>query len=174
MGTIGGNLVNASPAADTIPPLLIHNAWITLEAGDGKRTCRLEDFITAPYQSRIQGNELVTAVELESLEGYREGYERVLKRAAWAISRVSLAWAIQEEEGFYRDVRLAVGSCTPSPFRAGKAETFLKGKAKTREVVSEAAAMAVQEIREISGLRPSFAYKIPVVRAMLEKVLRSH
>ena len=173
MGTIGGNLVNASPAADTIPPLLIHDTRLTLETGDRKRTCRLKDFITAPYRSRIDRHELVTAVELESLEGYREGYERVIKRAAWAISRISLAWAIQEEEGIYREVRLAVGSCTPIPFRAGKAEAFLKGKPKTREVIIEAAEMAVQEIREITGMRPSFAYKIPVARGMLEKVLRS-
>jgi len=173
MGTIGGNLVNASPAADTIPPLLIHDTRLTLETGDRKRICRLKDFIAGPYRSQIDRHELVTAVELESLEGYREGYERVIKRAAWAISKISLAWAIQEEEGIYRDVRLAVGSCTPIPFRAGKAEAFLKGKPKTREVIIEAAEMAVQEIRKITGLRPSFAYKIPVARGMLEKVLRS-
>ena len=172
MGTIGGNLVNASPAADTIPPLLIHDTRLTLETVARKRTCRLEDFIAAPYRSQIDHKELVTAVELESLEGYREGYERVIKRAAWAISRISLAWAIQEEEGIYREVRLAVGSCTPVPFRARKVEEFLRGKDKDREVIIEAAEMAVQEITELSGPRPSFTYKMPVIRGMLGKVLR--
>ena len=82
MGTIGGNLVNASPAADSIPPLLVHDARVTLESAAGVRTETLEAFITAPYKTTIKDGELLTSILVEPLRGYEEGYRRVAKRAA--------------------------------------------------------------------------------------------
>ena len=187
MGTIGGNLVNASPAADSIPPLLIHDAVVTLESynppaphfdkgGKGglvhRRQVKLEDFIMAPYETVINKDELLTSVTLKALPGYREGYSRVTKRATWAIARLSVAWAIQEEEGVFKDVRIAIGSCTPMPFRPAKGEGFLKGNKKEKDAVGEAVAMILDEIKQITGIRPSFAYKIPVLRGILESALR--
>jgi xanthine dehydrogenase small subunit len=187
MGTIGGNLVNASPAADSLAPLLIHDAVVTLESlmppvpplekrNPGglirQRQVKLEDFIVAPYKTVINKNELLTSVTLKALPGYREGYRRVTKRATWAIARLSVAWAVQEREGIFNDVRLAIGSCTPMPFRPAKVEAFLKGNKKTDATIDRAIEMVIDEIKQITGMRPSFTYKIPVLKGILQAALR--
>jgi carbon-monoxide dehydrogenase medium subunit len=175
MGTIGGNLVNASPAADSLPPLLIHDAVITLESAvpfGSSRTVRLDDFIVSPYKTTIRDNELLTQISLRSFAGYREGYRRVAKRSTWAISRLSIAWAVLEDKGRFRDVKLAIGSCTPMPFRARAAEEFLSNKDKSETVITEAINIVLEGIRSMSGERPSYAYKFPVLRGMLENILR--
>ena len=173
MGTIGGNLVNASPAADSLAPLLIHDAEVALESKDGMRRMKVEDLILAPYKTAINTRELLTVIEIKGLSGYREGYKRVTKRAAWAISRLSIAWAILEEAGVFRDVKIAIGSCTPMPFRPNAIEASLQGKAKSVDIIRAAVEGILEEIKRISGIRPSFVYKIPVVRDLLVEILRS-
>jgi CO/xanthine dehydrogenase FAD-binding subunit len=172
MGTIGGNLVNASPAADTIPPLLVHDAVLSIESKEGARKERLEDFIIAPYGTSLKPRELLASVHIKGLSGYREGYKRVAKRAAWAISRLSVAWAIREDDDHFADVKLAIGSCTPMPFRPRDVEEFLKGREKNDPVIREAVEIVAEEIRRISGDRPSFVYKMPVVKDLVQKALR--
>ncbi len=172
MGTIGGNLANASPAADSIPPLLIHDAVLTLESKEAHRKVPLQEAIVAPYATSIDGKELIASIEISPLRGYREGYRRVAKRAAWAISRLGVAFAIREENGRFLDAKLAIGSCTPMPFRPKKVEDLLKGAVKNEATISEAIRMALEEIKLISGIRPSYAYKLPVLKGILEEVLR--
>ena len=172
MGTIGGNLVNASPAADSLAPLLIHDAEVVLESKDGMRRMKVEDFILAPYMTAINARELLTVIEINGLTGYREGYKRVTKRAVWAISRLSIAWAIQEADGFYEDVKIAIGSCTPMPFRPRAIEESLRGKTKSDDTIRAAIEGILEDIKRISGVRPSFVYKIPVVKDLLSEILR--
>lgn len=172
MGTIGGNLVNASPAADSIPPLLVHDAVLSIESKAGGREEALEDFIVAPYETSLKPGELLTSVHIKGLPGYREGYRRIAKRAAWAISRLSVAWAIREADGRFIDVRLAIGSCTPMPFRPRNVEGFLRGKEKDDPTIGKAVAMVIGEIRRITGDRTSFVYKLPVVKDLVQKALR--
>jgi CO/xanthine dehydrogenase FAD-binding subunit len=171
MGTIGGNLVNASPAADSIPPLLVHEAQLTLESNEGAKVESLERFIVAPYKTVISATEILTSIVIDTLKGYEEGYRRVAKRAALAISRLSIAWAIKEEDKRFADVRLAIGSCTPMPFRPKNVEAFLKGQKREKDVTGEAVRMILDEIRSITGDRPSFVYKLPVVRDLLLAIL---
>lgn len=172
MGTIGGNLVNASPAADSLPPLLIHDARVTLESAQEPREVKLEDFIVSPYKTSIRTDELLCGISLKSLESYRAGYRRVAKRAAWAISRLSVAWAVKEEHNAFLDVRLAIGSCTPMPFRAHAAEEFLSCKDKSETLIAQAVNMILEGIRSVSGERPSYTYKFPVLKGMLLNILR--
>ncbi|HOV90027.1 MAG TPA: FAD binding domain-containing protein [Syntrophorhabdaceae bacterium] len=172
MGTIGGNLVNASPAADSIPPLLIHDALCNLESKEGERLVKLGDFITAPYKTSIAHNEILTYIKITGFEGYREGYVKIAKRAALAIARMSVAWAIKEKEGNFEDVRISIGSCTPMPFRPKDAEDFLKGKDKGDKEIKEAVSMIINGIVEKSGMRPSYRYKLPVLEGVLLRLLR--
>jgi CO/xanthine dehydrogenase FAD-binding subunit len=172
MGTIGGNLVNASPAADSLAPLLIHDAGVVLESKDGMRRMKVEDFILAPYKTAINTRELLTVIEIKGLSGYRVGYKRVTKRVVWAISRLSIAWAIKEEGELFKDVKLAIGSCTPMPFRPKVIEESLRGKDKSDETIQAAVEGILEEIKRISGIRPSFVYKIPVVKDLLIEILR--
>jgi len=173
MGTIGGNLANASPCAESIPPLLVHDARLTIESSRGERVEELEQFITGPYRTTLTGKEMLSTIRAARLEGYREGYRRVAKRAAWAVSRLGIAWAIKEAEDRFLDVRLAIGSCTPGPFRARNAEALLKGRRREREVVEEAVKLCLDGIRHMSGERPSFIYKLPVIRDLLRAILNN-
>jgi CO/xanthine dehydrogenase FAD-binding subunit len=143
-----------------------------IESNDGIRRMKLEDFIIAPYMTAIGDCELLTIIEIKGLSGYREGYTRVTKRAAWAISRLSIAWAVQEKGDLFKDVKLAIGSCTPMPFRPRAIEDSLKGRVKSDETIQIAVESIIEDIKRISGMRPSFAYKIPVVRDLLYEILR--
>lgn len=171
MGTIGGNLANASPCAESIPPLLVHEALLAIESPHGERMETLERFITGPYRTTLTGEEMLSAIEIERLEGYREGYTRVAKRAAWAVSRLGIAWAIKEKEDRFLDVRLGIGSCTPRPLRPRKAEAILNGNRREKGLVEEAVRLCLEAIREASGERPSFVYKLPVIRDLLRGIL---
>ena len=95
------------------------------------------------------------------------------KRAACAVSRLGIAWAIREAEGRFLDVRLAIGSCTPRPLRARSAEVLLNGGRREKAVVEEAVKLCLEEIRQISGERPSFIYKLPVIRDLLRAILNN-
>ncbi len=170
MGTIGGNLANASPCAESITPLLVHNALLTIESSRGERVESLEGFVTAPYRTTLSQTELLSSIRIEPLHGYREGYRRVAKRAAWAISRLGIAWAIKEEGDRFVDVRLGIGSCTPRPFRPRAAEALLNGRRREKALVEEAVRLCLEEIRCI-GERPSFIYKLPVIRDLLREIL---
>ncbi|MDW8002518.1 MAG: FAD binding domain-containing protein [Deltaproteobacteria bacterium] len=170
MGTIGGNIINASPAADSIPALMIHNALCKLESKKGERTIPLEQFILSPYKTSIEKGELLTQIELEKLEGFKEGYVKVAKREALSISRVSFAYAIKEKDGRFEDVRLAIGSCTPTPFRAKSFEERLIGREKNEKVIKELLSLVFDGILSVSGDRPSFRYKFPVIRDILIRI----
>ncbi len=172
MGTIGGNIVNASPAADSIPPLLIHDAICVIESIDKKKEIPLVDFIVSPYKTSIERDELLTYICINSLDGYREGYEKVAKRASLAIARLSVAWAIKERNGIFEDVRISIGSCTPMPFRPEEAENFLKGKKKADAIIKDTVSIILKGIVEKSGMRPSYRYKLPVLEGLLTKILR--
>jgi CO/xanthine dehydrogenase FAD-binding subunit len=172
MGTIGGNLINASPAADSLPPLLIHDGAVTLESSRGLREMSIEAFITGPYRTAIRPGELHTSVLIDPLAGYREGYRRVTKRAALAVSRLSVAWAIKEKDGYFQDLRLSIGSCTPIPFRAREAEEFLKGREKSAETIARAVGIISNGIVGASGMRPSYVYKLPVLRDLVTEILK--
>ena len=171
MGTIGGNLANASPCAESIPPLLVHDARLTIESAQGERVEALEQFITAPYRTTLTSRDLLSVVRIERLEGYREGYRRVAKRAAWAVSRLGIAWAIKEAEDRFLEVRLGIGSCTPRPLRPRGAEALLNGRRREKRLVEEAVKLCLEEIRQVSGERPSFIYKLPVIRDLLGAIL---
>lgn len=171
LGTLGGNIVNASPAADTLPALLVHDAECVVESKGGMRVVPLEELVVGPYRTALRKGELLTEVRIKGLEGYREGFIKVAKRAALVISRLSLAYAVKERGGFIEDIRLSVGAMTPTPFRARGFEEVLRGKQKERDLVDRACRVLFDEITRVSGMRPSYRYKFPVLRDLVFKVL---
>ena len=93
-GTIGGNIVHASPAADSIPPLLIHDSILTLRSAQGERRIKLEDFLQGPYRSRSEPNEVLTEIKVLPLPEFSFGYERLIRRQAVGIARLIVCAAI--------------------------------------------------------------------------------
>jgi CO/xanthine dehydrogenase FAD-binding subunit len=172
MSTVGGNIANGCPAADSIPPFLIYDAQARLESLSGQRTVPIENLVLGPYKSDIAPHELMTSITLKPLDDYRVGLKRLSIRAALAISRLSVAWAVKENKGSFEDVRIAIGSCTPIPFRAREAEALLRGKGNKSSAVDDAVDMIIKGIREMTGERPTHAFKMPILKNILFGALK--
>ncbi|HEY7644153.1 MAG TPA: FAD binding domain-containing protein [Hyphomicrobiales bacterium] len=151
--TIGGNLVNASPAADGIPPLLAHNAEVELAARrDGaivRRRMALEDFVTGPGRTAIADDEILLAVACDDLTGYGGSFEKVGHRRSLVISTVCLAALVKlgADGRRFDDVRLAIGGIGPVARRLGDAERMLVGRPVTSELLQKAAALPADLIQ---------------------------
>lgn len=173
VGTIGGNVVNASPAADGVPPLMAHNASAVVEAHGSQRVVPLGEIITAPYRTSLKPGEIVTGFLLECPgSGYGCSYHRVARRKALSIARMNVAvLSSLSSDGTIGDIRIAVGSVTPSPCRMKDAEDHLSGKRPDLDVLVEAAEKVSAEMIKQSGVRASTAYKKPAVEGLVLKAL---
>jgi len=173
VGTLGGNTANASPAADSVPPLLVHNGRVIIQSAYSERIEPLHDFIVGPYRTNLKPEELITGFLLEAVDGaYRYSFERIARRKALAIARINAAAVARlDSTSVVEDLRLSVGSITPQPTRMTAAENHLKGRRANITAIREAADIVTQEMLRRSGVRPSTEYKKPAVEGLLMKAL---
>ena len=127
--TVGGNIVNASPAADATPCLIAHNAIVKLASARGKRTMPLQEFVIGPNKTALTDDELLVALECDALPAYGGAFEKVGHRRSLVISLVCLAALVKlDREGRkVEDVRLAIAGIGPKPLRLTEVENFLRG-----------------------------------------------
>jgi CO/xanthine dehydrogenase FAD-binding subunit len=172
-GTIGGNVANASPAADAVPPLVVHNARAVVQSGTSERIVPLDQLIVGPYRTSLRPGELITHFLLDPAEPeQRHSFQRVARRKAMAIARVNLAAVgTSDFQGRVVDVRISAGSVTPAPARMRSAEEFLLGKKPDMELIRQAAEMVSREMIHLSGIRLSTEYKKPAVEGLVKKAL---
>lgn len=172
VGTIGGNIVNASPLAD-LPPLLIAlRAYVTLAGTSGERTLLLEDFITGPGKTVIAPDEVLTGVIIPEQQTTSSAYMKFGLRKSGSLAVVGVAVAVTLQEGTIADVRIAMGAVAPVPMRAKQTEELLRGKPISDELLEQAAASAAAESRPISDLRGSEAYRRHLVGILTKRALR--
>jgi len=147
--TIGGNIINASPAADGTPCLIAHEAEVELAKDAGgkivRRRMKLDQFVTGPNKTVLDEDELLTAIECDALPGYGGSFEKVGHRRSLVISLVCLATLVKlDAQGRHiEDVRLAIAGIAPKPLRLGDVETFLRGRPISMERLERAADMPV-------------------------------
>jgi len=173
VGTLGGNVANASPAADGVPPLVVHNTRALVQTSESDRLVPIPALILGPYRTDLKAGELITKFLLEPLKGtYRYNFQRVARRREMAIARINLAAvALVEEDRRISDVRLSAGSVTPSPCRMRAAEEILEGNVPNTELIRKAAGKVSEEMIRQSGIRISTEYKKPAVEGMVIKAL---
>ncbi len=177
MGTVGGNLCNASPAADTAPPLIVLDAKVRTANPGGGRTMHLEEFFKGPGETVLERGELLTHILIPK-PGDSAGYsfQRLGRRTAHILSIVSAAAAVGVEDGRISWVRVALGSVAPTPVRARSVEGELIGKAPRSETIRSASEKVLNDIKPISDVRASAEYRramsIVLVRRVLEKAVR--
>ncbi|MBW1658869.1 MAG: xanthine dehydrogenase family protein subunit M [Deltaproteobacteria bacterium] len=175
LGTLGGNIVNASPAADTIPALVILDAQLILTGPKGDRTLPITDFFEGPYETVIEADELLTGVivPLPPPSG-RAIFLKLARRKALAIARMNLACMLyyNRQKEVFEWVRLCVGSSTPRPVRMTEAEKILEGQPFTDVVLQKAGQAAAEQMVALSGLRSSTAYKKPVVGDLVIRAVK--
>ena len=175
--TLGGNLANASPAADTAPALLVEGALLTLASSAGTRQVPVEEFFLAPGRSALAPGELILAVLLPSWRqepGVRvlERFVKVGPRREQIISIVSLAGrALVAGNGTFSEVRLAFGSVAPTPVRARRTERVLTGRRPDAELRREAARVLQDDIVPIDDVRAPARYRRIACAVLLDRFL---
>jgi xanthine dehydrogenase FAD-binding subunit len=171
--TIGGNLVNASPAADGTPPLLAHDAVVELAARrDGevrRRHMPLSEFVLGPGKTALEEDELLVSIECDALPGWGGAFEKVGHRRSLVISVVCLAVLVKPNETGTRfaATRVAIGGIGPVPERLGEVESFLVGREMSADVITEASLLPVEHVRS----RSRVAYRREVVRGFMARGL---
>lgn len=171
-GTLGGNIANASPAADSAPMLLAYDAELELRSAAGLRWVRYAKFHLGYKQMDLRADELITRIRLPRDSRERVQYARkVGTRKAQAISKVCLAAVAERFNGRLRDVRIAVGSVAPVPMRCRETEQLLGGSELTAAVIERAKQTILREIRPITDIRSTERYRAQVTANLLGEFL---
>jgi CO/xanthine dehydrogenase FAD-binding subunit len=172
-GTIGGNIVNASPAADTPPALLVYEARLTLISAVGMRKVPYGEFHLGYKRTALRADELLHSVSVPlGYAGYRAYIRKVGTRNAQAISKVALACLARMEGGVIADIRIAAASLRDTPARCGATEAAVMGRAINDETIAEARAALASEARPIDDIRSTARYRSAVAGNLLEEFLR--
>jgi CO/xanthine dehydrogenase FAD-binding subunit len=171
-GTLGGNIVNASPAADSPPALLVYDAEIELVSVHGARWVPYHGFHTGYRQMQMAPDELLRAVRVpRRAKSWRRYYRKVGTRKAQAISKVCFAGGALMDAGAILDIRIALGSVAPVVFRVVKTEDALRGKSLTPSVIATARETLAGEIGPIDDIRSTARYRLRVAQNLLEEFL---
>jgi carbon-monoxide dehydrogenase medium subunit len=160
-GTLGGNIANASPAADTIPALLIFDAQVRLLRKDGERAMPLQEFLVGPGKTRLAAGELIHSVAFSRLAGFwGAAFQKLGKRNGMAISVVSVAAAVVlDSSGMVQDARVALGSVALTVVRSPGVEKMLIGREASLGVIQDAANAVLADISPISDVRSTAEYR---------------
>jgi CO/xanthine dehydrogenase FAD-binding subunit len=171
-GTVGGNIANASPAADTPPSLLIYEASLELLSKSGTRVVPYLEFHTGYKTTVMRADEIIRSVILpRTTQGLTHYYRKVGTRKAQAISKVCFSGVIQKKGDQILDLRMGLGSVAATPVRAQKTEAFLRGKRLESQLVSGAQAFLAQEITPIDDIRSNREYRLQVAKNLLAEFL---
>ena len=173
-GTLGGNIVNASPAADSLPALLVYEAELILVSGRGERRVRYTDFHIGYKEMLLARDELIRAISLpRRFSGYVSYSRKVGARNAQAISKVCVAGLGRIVDGRVSDVRIAAGSVAPIPFRLRETESLVEGNPLTADLVQAARKVAISEARPIDDIRSTAAYRSAVLGNLVAEFLQN-
>lgn len=173
-GTLGGNIVNASPAADSPPALLVYDAELELASAAGSRWVPYDGFHTAYKKMNLRPEELLRSIRLpRATSGWRQYYRKVGTRQAQAISKVCFTGAARVESGRAGDVRIALGSVAPTVLRCPKTESLLRGQPLAPEIIAVARQSLASEIAPIDDLRSTAAYRLRVAQNLLQEFLQT-
>jgi carbon-monoxide dehydrogenase medium subunit len=165
-GTIVGNLITASPANDSITPLMALGAQVTLRSTSGERVVPLADLYTGVRQTVMRADEFMADIAFPAPpEGNRSTFIKLGLRRAQAISIVNVAAVLELDDSAVVQASIALGSVTPTVMRAGAAEDYLRGKTLDEETIQRASELAVEAASPIDDVRGSARYRVEMVRS---------
>lgn len=178
LGTVAGNIITASPANDTITPLMALGAEVTLASIRGERVVPLDEFYKGVRKTVMQDDEMLIDIAFPALQPNQHGtFVKLGLRKAQAISVVNVAIVLtytddMSETEFVEDCQITLGAVAPTIIHATKAEEYLRGKALSDEVIYEAASLASEEAKPITDIRGSKAYRKEMVKVLTTRGLR--
>lgn len=172
-GTLGGNIVNASPAADSLPALLAYDAELVLLSVRGERRVSYRNFHTGYKKTQLRSDELIRAICLRrQFSGYLTYARKVGPRNAQAISKVCIAALGKREGGVMGDVRIALGSVAPVPLRLAETERLVRGKPVEPSLLVSAKKAVIAEIQPIDDIRSTARYRAAVAGNLVAEFLQ--
>jgi CO/xanthine dehydrogenase FAD-binding subunit len=167
-GTLGGNIANASPAADSPPALFVYDAELELVSARGARWVPYHGFWSGYKQMDLRGDELIRQIRLpRKKSGWKQYYRKVGTRRAQAISKVCFAGAAKVDAGRIVDVRIALGSVAPTVLRAVETEKALRGERLSPAILRRAQEVLAREIVPIDDMRSTARYRRRVAQNLL-------
>lgn len=169
-GTIGGNLANASPAADLATPLLVMDAEVLLKSASGERIVAVKDFFTGPGETVCKPEELIVEIHIPPFKG-KTTFLKLGRRHAMTLSVVNAAVRLDIAGTKCNEARIALGSVAPTPIRCTKAEAMIKGKEIDKELITKCAAEAIAESKPIDDQRATAWYRKKAGTALVARAL---
>jgi CO/xanthine dehydrogenase FAD-binding subunit len=170
--TIGGNLANASPAADSAPALLAYDARLVVANGQGERTLPLDQFLLGPGRTALVRGEYIRAIVLPSPRpDWIPFFHKVGRRRALTIAIASVAGLLAIQGQDVVDVRLAAGSVAPTPLRLRRVEQLIANRRADPELARAAAEAAMQDVAPIDDVRATASYRREVVGELVARFL---
>jgi CO/xanthine dehydrogenase FAD-binding subunit len=171
-GTLGGNIANASPAADSPPALLVYDAWLELLSARGVRRVPYQQFHTGYKRMDLRADEIIRSITLtRGHTSWRQTYRKVGARRAQAISKVCFAAAADMRGGVVRDIRIAFGSVAPTVLRCMRAEAAVRGRRPDSSVRQSARTALGRDIAPIDDIRSTAEYRMRVAENLLIQFL---
>ena len=174
-GTVGGNICNAAPSADSAPPLLCLGAKAIVARLGGNRIVPLDSFFQGPGQTALATNELLVGIEVPAPPIRSSGcYLRHTPRQDMDIAVVGVAsfLIISKQNNLCQEARIALGAVAPTPIRVPQAESILAARVLTEEAIEEAAERAAEAARPISDMRGSAEYRKEIVKVLTRRTLK--
>lgn len=174
-GTIGGNIANASPAADTLPPLLVYDSNIHLSSIEGERKMHLSDFLLGPGTTELHPNEVVHSISIPKPDGYwGSAFLKIGPRRGMTISIANIAAFVEISSTKYiLKARFALGAVAPTAIRCTKTEAYFEGKHLDDIKWHEASSICFSEISPINDIRSSKSYRYHIANVLLKRVFQT-
>jgi carbon-monoxide dehydrogenase medium subunit len=172
MGTIGGNLCHASPAADSTPPLIVFGGRVKLVESTRERVLPLEDFFVGPGESVLSPKELLVEIQIPELAGKMGSAFLKMGRVAADLPKVSVAVAMVREGEVCKGCRIALGAVAKTPLRTRKGEGILNGKKVTELLIEKTGEQVSLEIQPITDVRSTAWYRKEVAKVMVRDAIK--
>jgi CO/xanthine dehydrogenase FAD-binding subunit len=170
MGTMAGNLCNASPAADTAPPLLVYNGRVKLLSRNGERILAMEEFFKGVNRTALKEGELLVEIQTDRISDRAGSAFMKMSRVGADISKATCAVAVQREGNRCRVCRIALGAVAPLPMRAKAAEDLIHGAEVNESLIEKASRLVAQEVRPIDDVRSTAEYRRDAARILFKDV----
>lgn len=171
-GTVGGNLCNASPAADTAPPLLVHAAEAQISSLEEAHWIPLQELFAGPKMTVLEPNELLTGLRFHSVMGAGSSFQRIGRRKGFTLSVVNAAVYAERDGDKLKEIRIALGSVAPTPIRVPNAEDKIRGRKMTEKLVEEAAKVCMDEAKPIDDVRGTAEYRRDMTAVLVKRAMR--